>query len=80
MSSEKSIGKECTGFDGNWGQLKLTIKHITNSINIWHISLLFIVNFELAVLLDDEASGFEVDALGDGVSADSKQNRIIFIR
>jgi len=69
---EESLREKLTSFDSNWSKFKLSIDYITNSINVWNISLLFIINLEFTIFFTGYTSSCKVNSSCHGISSDSK--------
>lgn len=57
----------------------MSVQNITDCIDIFNICLLDVVDFELAVLLNLQASSFQIETCCDGVSANGKHHGVILI-
>jgi len=76
-ASEESLGQEHTSLDGDWSELKLAIEDITDTVYVWHIGLLAVIDLELAVLLGHDSGSLKVESCCDSVSADGEEDGII---
>lgn len=77
--TKESMTQQRTGFNGGWGEFELAVLNITNSVNVVHICLIFLVDNKFTVLFASNSGICQVAALSDGVSSDSKQDGVVFI-
>lgn len=75
-SFEESLGEKRTSLDGNWGELKLSVDNISNSINMRNIGLFYIINLEFSILLTGNTSCWKVDSSSNSVSTNGKENSV----
>jgi len=76
-ATEQSLGEKNTSLNGNRSKLKLTVEHITDSINVSNVGLLLIIDLELSILLDDESSLIAIDASSNGITTHGEENSVV---
>lgn len=76
---EQSLSKQLTSFDCCRSQLESTILNISDCVNVRHVGLLMVVDFEFTIFEGLESSGCQVEAFGDSVSANCKDDCVKLI-
>jgi len=72
--------QEVSSLDSDRGQLKTSVKDVTDSVNVLDIGLLLLVDFEFSIAFCNNTSICQVESSSDSISAHSEQNSVESVR